>query len=755
MQSPTSFTTIQPKRADVTGQSDQVFDIRDFRGFIISGIENKMIAAIGTINLGSRTLQYLFSPRLHKNLAGEYVSIVGTMSNKIGDFALGEIKLAFFRSFVAIDSRSNFEQGLTLGADLTHDLRAGTYWADVATPVACTSFPNYFPLYYGQSPVYGDVSRDEVRASFGSLGSGYRLWIDNAESAMSISSEVAVVVDLIVGPNAQPDIEAIKMYLNPSYVHGVSLDFADVKGPCGTLNLVPPDEYPQEEHALRAIFQPAPQIPLLSPQGCGQFTLALPSDQGKDAEADKGIKKLFLFHIAGEVDFDLGTVTNVQEAVPSEGMSRVLALPRAARAQSYADLLTTACEIAADHDAFSLRSSQVSLKIIQKVTASNLLSGNFATQVATSVHNESSSVDLSVFLPQVDVLSVTALQQSETNAKTESLMEIADTHRTKQKVGITRIGSLTSMDGISKLCVNIDIVVGATVTNNGPVPVLRQICLEILRIVHSPKWKTWIEICGSRMQQLHWKVYDFLENIWCNMAKFATNYINSTVVGSGKPLTELQLGGVKDAVLAIKCFRDDIARAQASSNAIDTTNRYSCLLAASTASKETKKRDSAQASSAKPYDGGDKRVVMESSSKANASSKDTSGKKSRRGPKADAAAPPQSDRGMFFVHNPSLDNGRVFPSNLSQKICPGFTCKGKECMREQCDLVHITKASALTDCDILAIANHFDSNNVGWFNAHYFENLPVASNDKVKKLLGNSKHFGQAFLTSRANYQST
>jgi len=44
----------------------------------------------------------------------------------------------------------------------------------------------------------------------------------------------------------------------------------------------------------------------------------------------------------------------------------------------------------------------MSLKIVQKAIASNLLGGNFATQHTTSMHNEVNAVDPSVFLPQTD-----------------------------------------------------------------------------------------------------------------------------------------------------------------------------------------------------------------------------------------------------------------------------------------------------------------------------------------------------------------
>ena len=125
MQSPT-FTRSSPKRADVTGQPDQVFDVPSFIPYIIKGIENGTIATIGTINIGSSSFQYLFSPRLHKSINGECISIVGNTLDDIGDCGLCEIKLAFVKAFVIADERANFDKTLTLGEDISPAFLANT-----------------------------------------------------------------------------------------------------------------------------------------------------------------------------------------------------------------------------------------------------------------------------------------------------------------------------------------------------------------------------------------------------------------------------------------------------------------------------------------------------------------------------------------------------------------------------------------------------------------------------------------------------
>lgn len=100
-------------------------------------------------------------------------------------------------------------------------------------------------------------------------------------------------------------------------------------------------------------------------------------------------------------------------------------MPQAARAQAYSNLLRKSCQSAATQDPFSISSSQMSLKIVQKaIIASNLLGGNFATQHATSMHNKVNAVDPPVFFPQIDASIVKTLLQLESTCKSELILPI-------------------------------------------------------------------------------------------------------------------------------------------------------------------------------------------------------------------------------------------------------------------------------------------------------------------------------------------
>jgi hypothetical protein len=93
---------------------------------------------------------------------------------------------------------------------------------------------------------------------------------------------------------------------------------------------------------------------------------------------------------------------------------------------------------------------------------------------------------------------------------------------------------------------------------------------------------------------------------------------------------------------------------------------------------------------------------------------------------------------MFYLVNPSINPSKVFLKVMLEKICTNFTCKGKECNNVSCNFIHPRKPSELERDTIIVIANHFNKNNIGWFNEYYFMKMPNIT-DGIKKLLCNTK----------------
>ena len=103
---------------------------------------------------------------------------------------------------------------------------------------------------------------------------------------------------------------------------------------------------------------------------------------------------------------------------------------------------------------------------------------------------------------------------------------------------------------------------------------------------------------------------------------------------------------------------------------------------------------------------------------------------------ADSAKRSVSDMGMFFLTKLDKKASDVFPNGKSEAVCLNFTCKGKECLRDNCTFLHPRKVNDLKKDTILAIAKHFHETKVCWFNEWHF--LKVMGNlpEHAKNLMG-------------------
>ncbi len=83
--------------------------------------------------------------------------------------------------------------------------------------------------------------------------------------------------------------------------------------PFGAMTNVQSDNYPLAARVLKEIFQLSPQIltPALPSFPSGNVMFQLPSEIDKESKAKKGIIKLMLHLICGNIDIETTTVSNI------------------------------------------------------------------------------------------------------------------------------------------------------------------------------------------------------------------------------------------------------------------------------------------------------------------------------------------------------------------------------------------------------------------------------------------------------------
>ena len=125
---------------------------------------------------------------------------------------------------------------------------------------------------------------------------------------------------------------------------------------------------------------------------------------------------------------------------------------------------------------------------MSKILASHMLQGNFGTEKVTSLKLEANLVEPSAFLPQRNKVLVEQELSSEVKATTENVMDFVDSHKIKGRTAIACIGTMQSMMDFSSLCINMDMIITAICSNNGPQPIFCQILLNFVAIVNNPDW---------------------------------------------------------------------------------------------------------------------------------------------------------------------------------------------------------------------------------------------------------------------------
>jgi hypothetical protein len=321
----TTYTASFPKRPKITGASNQVFQFNNFLERLIGGIKANTISAIGTINLGSLCTQYLYAPQIHFNLAGKPIAFIGNLSNKMSNFSLIKIDIMSICLFPYIKDEATMDISLNHGDNLPKELLSKTDWNDFKEPIVGTLIPNFFITYFGQDLPHGNISDDEIKAKLICLGTGYELWANTANNAIEKLVNILSVMEEIKTP------ESIKKHFDPNR-DAKSLPLATSNGPFGAITLVQLDEYPVTAHVIKDLFQLSPQeiTPTLASYAPSNVMLHLLAKANKESEAKKGIVKLMLFHIHGNINIKATLVSNITPAIPLKGMQVVLNQPCAA-----------------------------------------------------------------------------------------------------------------------------------------------------------------------------------------------------------------------------------------------------------------------------------------------------------------------------------------------------------------------------------------------------------------------------------------
>jgi hypothetical protein len=625
----------------------------------------------------------------------------------------------------------------------TSDLLTNTDWANPSDDIIGVLFPNFFIVYFGQDFPQGGISSNDIKVKFAKLGTGYNLWVSAAAEAIDKKDGIREVLGAASGQTDYSRTGFLKSHFFPSYNPAKSLPIAS--GPHGFISIIDSDLYPVEAEELQKKFILAltSPLPATALSNLNTLTLQLPSNVEKEAEAKKGITKLLLFHICGKLSNESTSFGNLSYPEPAQGMRTVLDSAQPAHMTGFSNLIRNTCATAKELDMMNIRSRLISIVFINKATALHLLQGNLATEGVTSLINEANSINLSLFLPQQNTSMIDRERSNNLTACSRNNMYIANAHNSKANIAITRIGTMVDMTDFSSLCINCDTINSRIADSSGPQPLYCQILLKFVNLMNNPNFDAWYAANKGSMPSLHWHVYSFLECIFNLFSKFATDFGNIKVMTGLRPLAELNTKLLVKALTVLKAFEDQLTLAQSTNSPISilaaTVSKFSTRSPGTNSNVGTLAPAPVYASALPENTQNEHRNVKRDPSTPDKSTKAAAIQHHKK-PRCNGATNPAKQRhvtdiGMFFLTKHDIKAINIFPKDLPTKICASFTCKGRECTRENCPYSHPRNARELTAETIVTITCHFSSKKIGWLNECHFMKLSHLPAD-VKVLVG-------------------
>ncbi len=218
-------------------------------------------------------------------------------------------------------------------------------------------------------------------------------------------------------------------------------------------------------------------------------------------------------------------------------------------------------------------------------------------------------------------------------------------------------------------------------------------------------------------------MYVYVERIFNLLANFSKNFGNVNVVTGGRPIAELDTRSLTKALRVMKTFITQFDLAQSTNFPIafcrstiykyqvNPLNNTKCALPGysfspnnanadvASCTNETQiscRNEGAKHNSAKTPD--------QINAKAHANQRM---KKPRRSATTNFSKCNVMEMGMFFLSKPNVKAADVFPKGMAESVCVNFTCKGRECTRDNCTFLHPRKVSNMKKETVNAIGDHF------------------------------------------------
>ena len=494
-----------------------------------------------------------------------------------------------------------------------------------------------------------------------------------------------------------------------------------------------------------ANIQPPPQqgataVPHSSTNASNQQIIVVNAANDGANQLPINIAKISLFFVCGNVnDVQPNTLTLPEQ---TSSFQLVLAQTTASSRFNYFDSLleTTSDEYMNDKNAMADMSERADPFIRA------LLGGCFAG----NPHNPNSSsslgsteLNLYSFGPQSnDPERVHQINEMKKRKKAEDRANVPVEQQSKTESLIPAFANILEINDVRKTMDNFKMTASAIVVLSGmKIPIIVQLYNEMEEFITSRDVRDWLKQYGSRMPWLHATLMVRLQAVYAAFAKFSRSFIPLSAINDNPTDATLQRAVepkdtqfIKGAIASIRQIMNSVRTAMAS-HAPLSAETFCPLFERDHQQQQNEMSGNKRPVSGSAATGRDHALVnnqgrvdsSQQSSRGNAQrSNQNQRNQFRNNPRNQAPRTrPPTELGIFYIHNPNQPNEQIFPQDAlvfvkgqRKKVCPDFTCFGKECTQgRDCQHGHPTNYARFDQSVFDSICEHFLSNNIGWLHA--------------------------------------
>ena len=490
------------------------------------------------------------------------------------------------------------------------------------------------------------------------------------------------------------------------------------------------------------VLQPPPQQGTTVPINTNNQQIIVLNATDIDKDMSTNLARLMLFFVCGDLDNVQPSTLSLPDL--SSSFELVIKQPTSSgRLKMFDSLLENTCDVYMD-----TKDVRADMVVRDDTLLKAILGGCFAGDpfdLTPSSSPASTELTLLSFGPQTNNPDkVNQIKEKKKKVQAEIRSGVPDAQRSIMESLIPTFGNILNVDDTLTTTANFKMIASAIIAMGGSkVPMIVKLFNELDDFTTSRRVKDWLKQYRQSMNWVHSTFMVRLQSVYVAFAKFSRSFLPLSAITTNPTDAALQGAvGNKDIQFitgAVSSLRQLMA-------AVNTAIASHAPLSAETFCPQSERnhhqidvsghKRPVSASAA----AGREQVFENNQGQVDASQQSFRGNAQRSNqhqrnqqPNVANQAPRKmspTQLGIFHLQNPNLPNEQIFPHDAlvvvrgqqQRRVCPDFTCLGRECRDGRaCQLAHPTNYAKFEQRVFDSICQHFLSNNVGWLNSGMLE----------------------------------